>query len=262
MVKEKVENEVEYEDLIGEYGIVKIIKGKYEGRFGYYDDDDLDYDDEEKAVIYLGDMFDNSKYVYIDYENITNNYTFNDLQQRSNEIIKLLWEKTSDAKRVSLLEEKRLIDSAIAAQYENFIYSENNNDTKVFLSHSSKDKGIVVSVALDLEKRGISSWLDAKDILPGESIVTKIDKGLSECDLVLLFLSKNSVSSSWVRKEWETILWEEVNSDKVKIITIKLDDCEVPKILQTKKYIDLYSDYNQGLAEILFAISEHRKKSN
>lgn len=34
------------EDAIGQYRIVKIIKGKYKGRFVYYDDDDMDFDDD------------------------------------------------------------------------------------------------------------------------------------------------------------------------------------------------------------------------
>lgn len=84
---------------------------------------------------------------------------------------------------------------------------------------------------MDLEKKGIKPWLDAIDILPGESIVSKINDGLMECDYVILFLSKNSVTSNWVQKEWESILWDEVGENKTKIIPVKLDDCEIPKIL-------------------------------
>ena len=53
------------------YGIVKIIKGKFKGRFGYYGDDDIDFDGVKKSVIYFGEMLDNSKYYYIKQENIT-----------------------------------------------------------------------------------------------------------------------------------------------------------------------------------------------
>lgn len=33
------------------YGLVKVIKGKFKGKFGYYDDDDLDYDGIKKSVV-------------------------------------------------------------------------------------------------------------------------------------------------------------------------------------------------------------------
>lgn len=130
---------------------------------------------------------------------------------------------------------------------------------KVFLSHSSIDKNIVTSIALDLQERKVTTWLDAYDILPGESIMSKINKGLEECKYVLLFLSKNSVKSSWVTKEWETVLWDEINSGKIKVIPVKLEECEIPKILQTKKYIDFTVDYNTGLYEIIKTIKAYEK---
>ncbi len=120
------------------------------------------------------------------------------------------------------------------------------------------DKEIVISVALDLNEKGITTWLDAFDILPGESIVSKINQGLSNCEFVLLFLSKNSVKSKWVEKEWESILWDEINSNKIKIIPIKLEDCKIPKILQTKKYIDLSKDYNYGIMQLIDAIKSYK----
>lgn len=38
---------------IGNYGLVKITGGKFKGRFGYYDDEDTDFDGIEKSVIYF-----------------------------------------------------------------------------------------------------------------------------------------------------------------------------------------------------------------
>lgn len=257
IVKEKITNLYD-EDAIGQYGIVKIIKGEYAGRFVDYDDDDTDIgDNTDKAVIYFSDIIHNSKYIYLDYDYLTTNYTFKDLQDRSIEISRLLAANLSDYERVLLVEEKRLIDSEIKVQYDNFINMQKVNGTKVFLSHSSKDKPTVISLALDLKRNGIFSWLDAFDILPGESIVSKINDGLNECDFVVLFLSKNSVTSNWVKKEWETMLWDEVNSNKVKIIPVKLDECELPKILQTKKYIDMSLDYQSGLFQLIDVIKKY-----
>ena len=56
------------------------------------------------------------------------------------------------------------------------------------------------------------------------------------------------------------MLWDEVNNDSIKIIPIKLDDCEVPKILQTKKYIDLSKNYDMGLFEIMDTIKRYEKR--
>lgn len=246
---------------LGNYGIVKITKGKFKGRFGYYDDDDLDFDGVSKSVIYFGEMMDNSKYYYIEQENITNDFTIEDLKKRKNEIIFQLWKKISEHKRLELIEEKELIDGEIYNRFENYIDSNKLKNKKVFLSHSSLDKDLVISVALDLNEKGITTWLDAFDILPGESIVSKINQGLENCEFILLFLSKNSIKSNWVMKEWETILWDEINSNKIRIIPIKLEDCEIPKILQTKKYIDFSMDYNSGIHQLINAIMDYEQKS-
>ena len=48
----------------------------------------------------------------------------------------------------------------------------------VFLSHSSKDKGLVREVAERLRKDGVKVWFDAWEIKPGDSIPAKIEEGL------------------------------------------------------------------------------------
>lgn len=244
---------------IGNYGLVKITGGKFKGRFGYYDDEDTDFDGIEKSVIYFGEMFDNSKYYYIEHKYITDDFNTEDLKRRQSEITLKLWKGVSDSERLKLIEEKNLIDYEIYNRFEYYLESNQLKNKKVFLSHSSVDKSIVISVALDLQEKGISTWLDAFDILPGESITSKINKGLEECEFVLLFLSNNSVKSNWVTKEWETMLWDEINSGKIKIIPVKLEECEIPKILQTKKYIDLSKNYSDGLFQIIQTIKAYEK---
>lgn len=262
---------------ITDYGIVKIVKGRFAGRFGYYDDDGIDDSDideneidddyeednlETKAIVYFGSILYNSKYYFIDYDCLTKNYTFADLKKRKSEIELKFWSKISYEERCELMEEKNLIDIEIQSRLENYIENQFVSNKKAFLSHSSIDKSTVFSIATDLNERGISTWLDSFDILPGESIVSKINDGIKECDYMLLFLSNNSVKSKWVQKEWETFLWDEISCDKIKIIPIKLDDCEVPKILQTKKYIDFSNDYNDGLFELVSTIRKYEAKKS
>lgn len=246
---------------IGNYGLVRIIDGEFKGKFGYYDDDDTDFDGVEKSIVYFGKVFDNSKYYYINQEYITDNFNINDLNNRKVEILHQLWSEISETKRLELIEEKNLIENEIYNRFENYLEFNKQKNRKVFLSHSSSDKSIVISIALDLQEKGINTWLDAFDILPGESIMTKINDGIEECNLALLFLSKNSVKSNWVTKEWETMLWDEINSGKVKIIPIKLEECEIPKILQSKKYIDFSENYSEGLFQIIQTIKEYDKKN-
>lgn len=139
------------------YGIVKIIRGKYKGRFAYYDDTETDDEGEEKAIIYFGSIIYNSTYYSIDYDDMTDEYTFSDLKNRQNEIVRALWKDISSKERIRLIEEKSLIDEVIDSKYQDYIISKKISSKKVFLSHSSLDKETVISVALDLKEHGVDT---------------------------------------------------------------------------------------------------------
>jgi hypothetical protein len=93
---------------------------------------------------------------------------------------------------------------------------------KVFLSHSSKDKGFVESVAAQLRPGTFeldSQTFDA-GLINSQSIIT----ALSRCDLYCLFLSENSVTSFYV--DFEILLGIEfLASGKVgRFLAICLDE--------------------------------------
>ena len=53
---------------------------------------------------------------------------------------------------------------------------------KVFLSHTASDKLFVARLAVDLRRIGVGVWYDTWEIRGGESIVEKINEGLSAND--------------------------------------------------------------------------------
>jgi hypothetical protein len=88
----------------------------------------------------------------------------------------------------------------------------------------------------------------------GDSIAEKISQGLVESDYFLLAMSDASINSSWVQKELNTALINEIEKRKVKILPIKLSDCEIPTLIKEKKYADFTKSYKEGLQELLNAI--------
>jgi hypothetical protein len=124
----------------------------------------------------------------------------------------------------------------------------------VFLSHSSKDKPFVRQLAADLTKENILVWLDEQQINVGDSINDKISQGLAESDYFVITMSENAINSEWVKRELNSALIKEIESRKVKILPIKLSDCEFPPLIIDKKYADFSKSYKSGFNELLKAI--------
>ncbi len=126
---------------------------------------------------------------------------------------------------------------------------------RVFLSHASADSAFVETVRLSLEDgRDIECWFDEDKIAPGDDIVVQINGGLANCDLVVVFLSKTSVRSRWVEQELGAAFWDQINSGETRLIPVLIDDCVLPPLLKTKKYVDLRTDQLVGMRKLKSAI--------
>jgi len=110
------------------------------------------------------------------------------------------------------------------------------NRKMIFLSHSSHDKDYVRVLARDLE-RAADVFFDEKSIVAGSSIVKSVNEGLSACDVLVLVISRNSVSSDWVLKEYAYAM-----HTKKTIIPVLIDQCEIPPVLMDIKYIEAFKD--------------------
>lgn len=130
----------------------------------------------------------------------------------------------------------------------------------VFLSHSSRDKDLARRIAIDLKGHSIRVWFDEWEIHVGHSISQMIERGLEKADFVAVLLSKHSVDSGWVDKEWRVKIGEEATKQKVIILPLKKENCHIPILLRDKKYADFSEDYQSGCNELLKAIEAHSRQ--
>ena len=124
---------------------------------------------------------------------------------------------------------------------------------KVFISYSSTDRKHVEEIAQKLKFRGIEVWYDQWEIVVGDSIVQKINDGISSADYLLVALSSASVKSHWVQEELSaaTALLAEKGSF---ILPVLLDDCKVPPLLAHRKYANYQKDPSEAIEQIVEAI--------
>ncbi len=126
----------------------------------------------------------------------------------------------------------------------------------VFISYSSKDSEFVEKLSINLVKNRINVWLDKWAMQPGDSLIDKIQDGLTESSFLLVVLSKNSVASEWCKKELNSGLMRELDEKKVVVIPILLEKCEVPLFLKEKLYSDFTKDFDEGFKSLIRPLSQ------
>lgn len=127
------------------------------------------------------------------------------------------------------------------------------NPPKLFISHSSKDKIFARKLHVDLKNMGADVWIDEGEIKIGESLKTKIYDSLKEIDFLLLLISTNSINSSWVQKELNYIIKREKKENKIVILPILYEKCQLPKIISDRLYADFSNPrfYSESLESLI-----------
>lgn len=130
----------------------------------------------------------------------------------------------------------------------------------VFLSHSSKDKFFARKLAETLSSYGVQVWIDEAEIKVGDSLVDKVSSAIDKADFVAAILSHNSVRSDWVKKELRLAMTQEIDGQRVKVLPVLVERCEVPEFLADKLYADFTDpdDFDTPLSRLLHALGVSR----
>jgi hypothetical protein len=91
---------------------------------------------------------------------------------------------------------------------------------RVFLCHTNADKPFVRQIAHDLRARGYGAWIDEVEIRAGQSLIGEISKGISDSRYMLVFFSKESKNSRWMRLEYYNKMMEEIGGNQVSVIPV------------------------------------------
>src|SRR5690348_13494053 len=117
------------------------------------------------------------------------------------------------------------------------------SERSIFISHSGRDADAALRLAEDLKRAGLDVWLDAWEIGVGDRITQSIQTGLRRADFLALWITKASVASGWVEREWQNKYRAEVESGTTVILPLLAENCELPELLADKLYADFRTEY-------------------
>lgn len=128
---------------------------------------------------------------------------------------------------------------------------------KVFISYAYEDRNYADLISNKLREAGHNVWYDAWTLNVGDNIVEKINDGLKDIDAFIVIISKHSLGSNWVSKEYSLIAFSEIHSKKRRIIPILIDQSTIPQYLDNDGYIDLTVDRESGLMRLLKSLKDN-----
>ena len=131
--------------------------------------------------------------------------------------------------------------------------------TRVFVSYSNEDRSLIAPFIEGLESAGFDVWWDVS-IRGGDDWSERIQRELKRSDCVIIFWSRRSVDSPWVRIE---ALYAKQHQS---MVPVRLDQAELPDEYRLLQTIDTSSgEPEAALARIVEAINSivsgkrHRK---
>jgi hypothetical protein len=124
----------------------------------------------------------------------------------------------------------------------------------VFVSYAREDAGFALRLAGDLKEKGANVWLDQLDIRPGRQWDREVERALSMCNEMLVVLSPAAIDSNNVMDEVAFAL-----DERKTVIPILHGECRLPFRLRRLQYIDLKSDYEQGLQQLLITLAQEEQ---
>jgi TIR domain len=115
-----------------------------------------------------------------------------------------------------------------------------------FISYSRQEVTFVDSFSRELEKRGIRTWVDFRNLVPGHPWQPQLDEAVHNADVILLIVSKASMSSLPVKDEWTKSL-----AAGRRMILILFEPCKLDPGLAGLEWADFTKRFEQGMVKLI-----------
>jgi hypothetical protein len=134
---------------------------------------------------------------------------------------------------------------------QRLVASIQEHPAKVFVTYAGADLALVSPVVEGLQNLGIDVWFAPERLRAGSRITESLSEQLHAADVVIYFLSRQTVSSSWAQGEFRTALMRRIKGESL-ILPVILDDVEVPPLLRDIQWVDM-RDANVSAAVVRLA---------
>lgn len=176
------------------------------------------------------------------------------MAQRQYNMIGLIPE-LSETEIESMLRPIFLFSSKSDFEKEGFEFSKFSKK-KIFVSYCHKNKVVVRDIIDNLRSYGLDFWIDEEQIDVGDRLMERIDKGMREADIPMVFLSNATKESMYAKHELQTFFSQIIyqTGDRKNWYIVKLDDVNPNDILLGLgdfKYFDVEANDINELADSL-----------
>jgi hypothetical protein len=135
----------------------------------------------------------------------------------------------------------------------------------LFISHSSLDKPFVKKLVGELSKDdSIRFWIDEKDLLVGDDIQKTITSSLHDIDYLLIIISENSTTSSWVNFEISQFVAFAEGKNIIPVVISKGHRFPEPinNLITRLKYLDFTDEtkWQSNIQELKQAITRNKQR--
>lgn len=103
---------------------------------------------------------------------------------------------------------------------------------KIFLSHASEDKqGLVLPLAVALQRYGVSVWYDSFVIQPGDSIVRSVFSGIDQSSVAAIIITPTFAKKNWTCAELDALLSKAIEAKLIVIpVLVGVDVSELARL--------------------------------
>lgn len=127
---------------------------------------------------------------------------------------------------------------------------------KIFISYSQQDKKFADIIAERLKQAGHEVEFDVWRLRAGDNLLAKINDGIKETDTLLVIVSQYSLQSKSLMNEFSAAAFGDISSKKSRILPVLVDKSTLPHYLAKYQYLDLTTDFELGLQQILQTLSD------
>ena len=130
------------------------------------------------------------------------------------------------------------------------------SEESLFFSHATPDKAMVSAVFhLLTGEHAVGSWIDARELLPGDSLPEHITTAVRKSTAFVVFWSHSAARSEWVRRELDIALAVPGPT----VLLVRLDDAEPPPAVKDLLWIEAAGSEPGKVADELATTMKRRR---